>query len=139
MDTLGSRLKLKLRQLEMKQKDLAEKLNISISTLNGYITDYREPDIKTLNKLAEALNTSVEYLINGNIKDDSPSPQKKEEKEPEAEEEPDIKWGDFGVSFSNGTDYDDLTDEEKDEITELLKFAIRQKNKKKDKTDENKK
>ena len=74
MDTIGSRLKLKIRQLGINQKELAEKLNISLSTLNGYFRDYREPDIKTIIRLAKELGTSVEYLIAG---DESVSSNKK--------------------------------------------------------------
>lgn len=63
--TVGARLKKRLEELGMKQNQLAALLNISPSTLNGYFTDYRVPDLKTLTRLAEALDTDVAYLITG--------------------------------------------------------------------------
>jgi len=65
MDTIGSRLKLMLVKLGMNQKELAEKLNVSQSTVNGYTRNYREPDMDTIIRLSKILNTSVEYLITG--------------------------------------------------------------------------
>jgi len=65
MNGIGKRLKSRLEHLDMKQSELASKLNISISTLNGYFTEYREPDLKTIIRLADELDTSVEYLATG--------------------------------------------------------------------------
>lgn len=63
--TIGDRLKTKSNELGIKQSELANRLKISRSTLNGYFTNYREPDLKTLEKLAIELDTSIEYLVTG--------------------------------------------------------------------------
>lgn len=63
--TLGKRLKAKLEETGLKQTELAKRLNISPTTLNGYFTDYREPDLNTLKRLADELNTTVDYLVTG--------------------------------------------------------------------------
>ena len=63
MDTIGGRLKNRLRELGISQKELSEKLNISQSTLNGYIRDYREPDLKTLIKITKVLFTPINELL----------------------------------------------------------------------------
>jgi len=84
IDGLGNRIKLKLRQMEMTQRDLAQKLNVPILTLIDYITERKKPDAKTLDKLAKILNTSVEYLITGSVIDDpNPAGTQWEEDEPE--------------------------------------------------------
>ena len=69
---LGNRLKSRSEELGIKQTELSKRLKISRSTLNGYFTGYREPDLKTLEKLALELDTTVEYLVTGN----NPHPQK---------------------------------------------------------------
>ena len=42
---IGEKIKTRLKELGLTQKDLAITLNISPSTLSGYITGYRTPDI----------------------------------------------------------------------------------------------
>lgn len=63
--SIGSRLRIMLKRAGMTQAQLAGKLDISTSTLNGYITDYREPDARMLARLAKELDTTVDFLING--------------------------------------------------------------------------
>ncbi|MFQ9697808.1 MAG: helix-turn-helix domain-containing protein, partial [Zhenhengia sp.] len=60
---LGDKIKEILNNKGIRQKDLAEKLSISPSTLNGYITGYRTPDIHTLNKIANALGYPTSHFI----------------------------------------------------------------------------
>ena len=64
---LGIRMKEQLAKIGITQKELAKKLNISPSTLNGYFTENREPDINMLVKLASELGTSIEFLTTGNL------------------------------------------------------------------------
>ena len=47
------------------QKDLAESINISYNTLQSWITKDRLPDAENAVKIAEKLNTTVEYLVTG--------------------------------------------------------------------------
>lgn len=63
MYLVGSKIKLIIDTKGIRQKDLALKLNISPSTLNGYITGYRTPDIYTLNKIANVLGYPTSYFI----------------------------------------------------------------------------
>ena len=69
--SIGNRLKERIDTLGIKQNELANNLLISVSTLNGYFTDYREPDIETIKRLAEALATTVGYLTE---ETDDPNP-----------------------------------------------------------------
>jgi len=61
--TFGSRLKNLLNERQISQKQLAQDLNVAISTLNGYVQDYREPDFKTLAAIAKYFSVSADYLI----------------------------------------------------------------------------
>ena len=62
-NNLANRIKNKRKELEMTQQDLANKLGISLMTVLRWEKNERTPNTSMLPKLAEALNTSVEYLI----------------------------------------------------------------------------
>jgi transcriptional regulator with XRE-family HTH domain len=80
--SIGSRLKRRADDLNLRQNELAKRLGISPTTLNGYFNDYREPDIDMLKRLASSLDTTVEYLIE---ETDDPNPPA--EKEPTISDE----------------------------------------------------
>ena len=62
---IGYRLKLRIEELGIKQNELARRLEVSPTTLNGYFTGYREPDIEMIMRLSKELKVSVNYLITG--------------------------------------------------------------------------
>lgn len=47
----------------LKQKDLAELLNLSIGTISNYETGSHEPDFTTLNKLADFFHVSTDFML----------------------------------------------------------------------------
>lgn len=51
------------KENHLKQKDIAKKLNISTGTIGNYEAGNREPDIKTLIKIANYFDVTVDYLI----------------------------------------------------------------------------
>ena len=59
----GNRLKELRLEAGLTQAQLADKLNISSSTIGMYEQGRREPDNDTLTKLCAELNTSVDYLL----------------------------------------------------------------------------
>ncbi|MCL2126574.1 MAG: helix-turn-helix domain-containing protein [Oscillospiraceae bacterium] len=61
--TLGEILKDLLADNDMTQKELAENLNIGPSTIGNYISNYREPDYKTLKILADYFGVSIDFLL----------------------------------------------------------------------------
>ena len=63
--TVGQRMKKRIEELGITQKEIAQKLGIATSTLNGYFNDTREPDYATLVKLSDVLDLSVDYLLTG--------------------------------------------------------------------------
>ena len=45
------------------QSELANKIQVSDSTINRYENDLRRPDLETLLRLADLLEVSIEYLV----------------------------------------------------------------------------
>ena len=65
MTELGNRIQ-ELRKLnKLSQTELANKINLSKSQIIRYETKGVQPPADILNKLADLLNTSIDYLING--------------------------------------------------------------------------
>lgn len=65
----GNRLREILEQREIQQKIFAQNINISSSSLNGYITNRRLPNILLVRDIARELGVSIDYLL-----DYQPSP-----------------------------------------------------------------
>lgn len=61
--TLGERIKKKRKENKLTQKALAGILGIDHTTVSKWESNIYEPDTKTLNKLAELLSVSTDYLI----------------------------------------------------------------------------
>lgn len=60
-----SRVKDKIDYQDMTQKELAEKIGESYNTLQSWINRNRLPNAVQSVKIADALNTSVEFLVKG--------------------------------------------------------------------------
>ncbi|MCL2165487.1 MAG: helix-turn-helix domain-containing protein [Oscillospiraceae bacterium] len=61
--TLGEILKGLISEKNMTQKQLANCLNISASTLGNYIQCVREPDFEMLRSIADFFGVSIDYLL----------------------------------------------------------------------------
>ncbi len=59
----GTRLSYLLEMEQISQQQLSQELNISPSTLNGYLKNRRQPDYKTLQRVAAYFGTSTDYLL----------------------------------------------------------------------------
>ena len=59
---IGYRLFNLIEEEGITQKELAAILNLSATTLNGYIKNRRQPDANTLVRLASYFNTTTDYL-----------------------------------------------------------------------------
>lgn len=59
---IGSQLRNLLDMEGITQKELAKALNISASTLNGYIKNRRQPDAKTIIRFASYFNTTTDFI-----------------------------------------------------------------------------
>lgn len=63
MATFGERLKRVRREQFVKQKDIADYLNIAVSTLSQYENNKRHPSFDLLAKISIYLNVSTDYLL----------------------------------------------------------------------------
>ncbi len=68
----GNRVKQLRKQHGWTQKELAIKIDANYQQLNKYESGIHTPPLDKLILLADALNTSVDYLISGNLVEDSP-------------------------------------------------------------------
>lgn len=69
MNTIGSKIKKLRLEKDMTQEELARKADIPYATLLKIENDtVKNPTINTLQKLAQALEVSVDFLINLNNK-----------------------------------------------------------------------
>lgn len=70
--TFGIRLKELRKQKRWSQKELAAKVEIRFQQLNKYESGLNLPPAEMLIKLADALATTIDYLLTGNPAEDSP-------------------------------------------------------------------
>lgn len=77
-ETIGKRISTVLDKLNMTQRELAQKINVTEVTIGRYINDVREPKGSILREIAVALGVTTDYLL-GSTKD--PSLTTKDEKD----------------------------------------------------------
>lgn len=65
MNSFPNNLKRLRKMRNLKQEDLAERLNVTRQTVSGWETGRRQPDLDTLKALADALDLDVHELIYG--------------------------------------------------------------------------
>ena len=61
---LGQNISQLLKERKMSQKQLAERICITESSLSRYISGEREPNMENLENIATALETTVDFLLN---------------------------------------------------------------------------
>jgi transcriptional regulator with XRE-family HTH domain len=66
---LGNRIKSLRMKNNMTQKEVANKLNYSESTISGWETGKREPSFDDLNELAKLFNVCADIFFNGNMEE----------------------------------------------------------------------
>jgi len=66
MSTVGERIKDLRGKLDLTQSDLAEKVGITYVQIGRYEKRGATPSADVLAKIADALNTTSDYLMNGN-------------------------------------------------------------------------
>lgn len=64
---MGRRIKLRRKELHIKQSELAETLDISNNHISSIENGREKPSIDTLLKICEALKVTPDYLLLGNI------------------------------------------------------------------------
>ncbi len=66
MANLGSRIQELRKQRGVSQQELAAQIKISKSMINRYENKGVQPPADIISRIADTLNTSVDFLINGN-------------------------------------------------------------------------
>ena len=66
--TIGNNIKLYRLNLGMSQKQLAQTIGVCTETVQNYENNRREPNMETLNKIADIFCIPLNYLINSNDK-----------------------------------------------------------------------
>ncbi|MBP3972713.1 helix-turn-helix transcriptional regulator [Bacillus sp. WL1] len=72
MKTFGNRIRDLRKQKGITQKELAQSLKLSESTIGMYERNERQPDYNTLIRIADYFNVSTDFLLgrDSNVKDD---------------------------------------------------------------------
>lgn len=60
---LGDKIQQTLKLRKMSQTELASKINIPVSTLNGYIQERYVPDCAKLKEIVTILDVSADFLL----------------------------------------------------------------------------
>ncbi len=68
----GTRLKQLRKQRHWAQKELAARVDIRFQLLNKYESGQHIPPAETLIRLAQAMDTTVDYLLTGNPMEETP-------------------------------------------------------------------
>ncbi|MCT3586966.1 XRE family transcriptional regulator [Levilactobacillus brevis] len=63
---LGSRIRELRKDKKLTQEQLGKVLNVSKASISGYENETREPDSKSLVKIAEYFDVSLDYLLGKN-------------------------------------------------------------------------
>lgn len=63
MNTFGEKIKDLRKEKNLTQKEMAQALSITISTLSHWECDYQEPSFRDLILLAEYFDVSTDYLL----------------------------------------------------------------------------
>lgn len=63
MSKVGDRIKECRENQKLSMTDLAEKTGLTISAISQFESGARDPQLESLNKLADALEVSVDYLM----------------------------------------------------------------------------
>lgn len=63
MQTFGERLRRVRREQFIRQRQLANHLNIAVSTLSQYENDKRHPNFDILSQISQYFNVSTDYLL----------------------------------------------------------------------------
>ena len=94
---------------------LSKELSLTKSIFTQWKQELQKPSVEAITKIADYFNVSTDYIL---CKTDDPTPPDKK-----SSSKPDIKWGDFGISFYEGNGKK-LTQKQKDKITKLVQIAV---------------
>ncbi len=115
---LYNRIKLEREKLGITQSELSKKLNVSQQTIGSWEVGRTEPSTDNLQRLSELFNTSIDYLL-GRTNIRTPESLTIDEEFQQLLSDPDTL-----VAFK---DFHNLSDTDKQEIINFIKFKKQQK------------
>jgi len=118
MNTLAKRIKKLRKNKDLSREDLSKVLNLSYWAIAKYETGDRVPDSKTLKKIADYFDVSIDYLLGRTDNRHSFSSQPQEIEKTDLDEE----WPEVtSILRRSGKK---LTPEDKRRIARIIKAAI---------------
>lgn len=107
-NNIGLRIKKLLERENLSQRELANAIGSSESTISRYIQNKRVPYGDTLTRLAKALNTTSDYLLTGKEETESTlnDRDKKDIEKDLKKIMDDFKSGESGPAFYDGVELD---------------------------------
>lgn len=70
--TLQERIRFLMKEKNLNQKQLSEKAKITEASMSKYLSGERNPRTDVIVKIAKALDTSINYLLDDNHSPDEP-------------------------------------------------------------------
>ena len=64
---LGNQIKKYRSELQISQEQLADRIYVSRQTISNWVNEKSYPDVNSLVLLSEVFQTSIDYLIKGDI------------------------------------------------------------------------
>lgn len=120
---MGNRIRELRKEDKLTMKQLGEKIGVAESTISQYETGKREPDNDTTKKIADFFHVSIDYLL-GYVSE--PWFYLDDEKTlrwaNSYEEDPDLDKQLSGIDFALSGEIHDLTDAEKQDILDYIRF-----------------
>ncbi|MGG0757289.1 helix-turn-helix domain-containing protein [Brevibacillus laterosporus] len=104
----GERIREQRKKLNLTMKELGRRINVAESTVSGYESETRKPDIEIIKKLSDLFEVSSDYLL-GLTDDPSLFIKPKDHNDEQF----------AGLAFSNGG-AEKLTEEEEEYLKESL-------------------
>lgn len=125
MNIFANRVKEILEEKDMKQKDLAEIVGISEVSISRYLKGTHEPGKDILEKIANALDVSIDYLLGRKDFLTKEKPKEFQAYDPDAleiaQELAEAGYGEINILFKK---IGEATPEEKKKLIEMLKIML---------------
>jgi len=108
------RLKSPRTNRNLTQEELGRQINVTKVSVSGYESGNRSPDIETLQKIADVLDTSVDYLLGREGVSNSDVPPEQAEF---------LKWVEDNLEGTFFYDFHKSPEEQKEEMMETLRMV----------------
>lgn len=124
-DIVMNRIKDLRKANKFKQTELCKMLGVTQGALSGWESGRYEPDIKSLNKMSEIFNVSVDYLLGNTEIKDKPTNIKS------------LVVSDDDIKFALFEGEKEITDQMYEEVKRFAKYILETNKKKRDESENN--